>query len=263
MGYDVVRTGQGPRLLLLHSGFHTWLEFRGLIDLLADDFEVLASTQPGSAGGPPLHPDEPMLDQHARHVEAVLDEAGWHDGITVVGSSYGGVLGIELLARGRADSVVALAPPWVAGAGIAFYGALFSSALSTLRLSRPLWRYSTRSGTINGLWFHQSLTPPQIEAADVAVLLDSVARFPFFRTGIAARSRGPGMPDLTQVDSSRVELVWGSRDFLVPTWMRRRWAAGLPHAAVTPLPGFAHQPHLQDPAAVASVVRRHVTERQR
>ncbi len=257
MGYDVVRTGRGPRLLLLHSGFHTWVEFRRLIALMSADHDVLATTQPGSAGGPPLEHGPAMLDQHADHVESVLDDAGWQDDVTAVGSSFGGVLGIELLGRSRATAVVALAPPWVAGAGVAFYGALFTSALSALRLSRPVWPYSTRSGTLNGLWFHQSPSPPEIDQADVAVLLDSVARFPFFRAGLAARNRGPGMPDVARVDSSRVSLVWGGRDLLVPGWMRTRWSAALPEAAVTTLPALAHQPHLQDPGAVASLIRDH------
>lgn len=256
MPYDVMRTGSGPRLLLLHSGFHTWVEFRRLVALLAEDHDVLATTQPGSAGGPPLDPRTSMLTQHAEYVSSVLDDAGWDDEVTVVGSSFGGVLAIELLGRGRADRVIALAPPWVAGPGLGFYAALFGSVLPAVRLTRPVWRYSSRSRTVNGLWFHQSLRPTELDESDVPVLLDSVARFPFFRTGLSARSQGPGMPDLSAIESARVTLAWGSRDFLVPRWMRTRWEAALPQAAVVALDGFAHQPHLQDPAAIAALVRR-------
>jgi pimeloyl-ACP methyl ester carboxylesterase len=254
MANDQVRTGHGPPLLLLHSGFHTWVEFRRLIALLAEDFDVLATTQPGSAGGPPLNPRRSMLDQHAEYVGPVLDDQGWLDGVTAVGSSFGGVLGIELFGRGRASRVVALAPPWVDGAGLPYYAALFSSVLPAVRLSRPLWPYSTRSATIKGLWFHQSRRPTELDNADVGALLDSVARFPFFRTGFAS-TRGPGMPDLSAVDSAKVTLVWGGRDFLVPRWMRDRWETALPQASVVQLPGFAHQPHLQDANVVASLVR--------
>lgn len=253
MGYDVMRTGQGPPLLLLHSGFHTWVEFRRLIDLLSDDFEVLATTQPGSAGGPPLDRHTSMLEQHGDYVEAVLADAGWHRGVTALGSSFGGVLGVELLGRCQVEQVIALAPPWVTGAGLPFYAALFGSVLPTLRMTRPLWPYSTRSATITGLWFHQSRRPTEIDDADVSALLDSVARFPFFRTGLSSRS--PGMPNLRSVDSKRVTLVWGSRDVLVPLWMRERWSEALPRASVIQLEGFAHQPHLQDPRRIASVVR--------
>ena len=254
MDPEVVRVGSGRRLLLLHSGFCTWVEFRRLIDLLATDHEVLAPTLPGSAGGPPLDVRASMLAEHARYVESVLDDAGWHEPVDAVGSSIGGVLALELLARGRAQSAIALAPPWTTGAGLAFYGALFAG-LPALGLSRPLWPRTTRSGTINGLWFHQSRTPPLIDPADVALLLESWSRFPFYRVGLHARRRGPGMPDVSAIDPTRAKLVWGGRDFIVPVWMRRRWSAALPGSHEMTLPGFPHQPHLRDPQVIADLIR--------
>lgn len=255
MEWDFVRTGRGPRLLLLHSGFHTWVEFRRLIQLLSTDHDVLATTQPGSVGGPPLDTRRSLLTQHADHVESVLGDLGWDDGVMAVGSSFGGVLAIELLARERVTRTVGLAPPWVAGAGLAYFGALFSAALPLVRMSRPLWPWSTQSGTVNGLWFHQSRRPVEVDAADAAALLDSVARFPFFRTGLGSGMRGPGMPDLATVDSSRVTLAWGGRDPYVPPWMRAKWSAALPNATVVDLPDFAHQPHLQDASTIAALIR--------
>ena len=251
---EVVRVGSGRRLLLLHSGFCTWVEFRRLIDLLATDHEVLAPTLPGSVGGPPLDVRASMLAEQARYVESVLDELEWDAPVDVVGSSFGGVVALELLARGRAQSATALAPPWTTGAGLAFYGALFAG-LPTLGLSRRLWPRTTRSGTINGLWFHQSRTPPLIDPADVALLLESWSRFPFYRVGWHARRRGPGMPDVSAIDSTRAKLVWGGRDFIVPEWMRNRWSAALPGSREVTLPGFPHQPHLRDPQVIADLIR--------
>lgn len=255
MSYDVAHRGAGRRVLLLHSGFHTWVEFRALIELLETDHEVLAPTLPGSAGGPPLDVRGGMLDQHAAYVEELLDAEGWTENVTAVGSSFGGVQALELLGRGRVSRAVALAPPWTSGAGLAFYASLFSSVLPAVRLSRPVWPWSTRSATITTLWFHQSRRPVHVDAPDVAALLDSVARFPFFRVGLNARGHGPGMPDFARIDSSRATLAWGDRDWIVPAWMRSRWSAALPEAEVVRLSGCAHQPHLTDPAAIAALVR--------
>lgn len=205
MAFDVARAGQGRRLLLLHSGFHTWVEFRRLIDLLSVDHEILAPTLPGSAGGPALDVRGSMLSQHASYVEHLLDDAGWTQDVTAVGSSFGGVLALDLLGRSRTSRSVALAPPWTTGAGLTYYAGVFSSVLPVLRASRPAWRWSTRSRAITGLWFGQSRIPSQIDPADVALLLDSVARFPFFRIGANARLRGPGMPDLQ--DPQRVAAL--------------------------------------------------------
>ena len=46
--------GEGPPLLLLHSGFSTWREWRRVLAMLSSARDVLAPTLPGSHGGPPL-----------------------------------------------------------------------------------------------------------------------------------------------------------------------------------------------------------------
>ncbi len=254
MEYDAYDGGEGAPLLLLHSGFCTWVEWRRTLALLTPIREVLAPTLPGSAGGPPLDWAAPtMLAAHADYVERLLDEHGWTEPVQVLGSSFGGVLALELLARGRASSAIALAPPWTRGTGLAFYAALFAG-LPAIRLSRPLWPRTTRSDLVNGLWFHQSRIPPQIDPEDVAALLDSWSRFPFYRVGISARGKGPGTPELELIAPEQATFVWGGADRIVPGWMRQRWAEALPGAHVVHLEGFPHQPHLRDPQAIADLV---------
>lgn len=254
MEADVVRRGHGRPLLLLHSGMCTWVEYRRLIDLLSTDHDVMAPTLPGSAGGPPLDVHRPMLHQHADYVETLLDDTGWTEPVTVVGSSFGGVLALELLARRRAASAIALAPPWTPWPGLVFYGALFSG-LPAIGVTRAMWPRTTQWGTFNGLWFHQSRTPPQIDAEDVAALLESWSRFPLYGVGRRAVRSGLGMPDFESIDVSHATLVWGSRDRLVPGWMRRRWEEALPGVSTVELAGFPHQPHLRDPEAIADLLR--------
>ena len=67
--------------------------------------DVLAPALPGHLGGPPLNGDFDL----AAHVERVMDEAGV-ERAHIVGNSLGGYLALVLAARGRAGSVVALAP---------------------------------------------------------------------------------------------------------------------------------------------------------
>ena len=80
-------------------------------------FEVLAPTLAGHAGGPEFpdgtgRADEAIVDA----VEAALDQAGW-EAPAIAGNSLGGFVGLRLAERGRASSVVALAPAggWVGG----------------------------------------------------------------------------------------------------------------------------------------------------
>jgi pimeloyl-ACP methyl ester carboxylesterase len=172
----------------------------------------------------------------------------------MVGSSFGGVTALELAARGRAARVVALAPPWVAGRGAVFYGALFSGSLPGIRLTEPLPEILKRP--MLGLTLQGSLRSLDLSGRDAAALWRSWGRFPFFRSGaqLALRGQlGPGMPDFDRIDVP-VTLVWGGDDRIVPGWMRDRWERALPGADVRTLPGFAHCPHLRDPELVARLI---------
>src|SRR5215213_3982750 len=69
------------------------------------DVPVLAPALPGHLGGPPLKGDFDF----ASYVERLLDEADIRRA-HLVGNSLGGYLALLLATRGRAESVVALAP---------------------------------------------------------------------------------------------------------------------------------------------------------
>ncbi len=103
------RGGEGSPLLLLHGFTDTFRTWEPVLPALERRFEVLAPTLAGHAGGPDLPPggasDAAVVDA----VEAALDEAGW-DAPAVAGNSLGGWVALQLAARGRARSVVALAP---------------------------------------------------------------------------------------------------------------------------------------------------------
>lgn len=246
--------------MLLHSGFSSWVEWRPLIAALAPAREVLAPTLPGSDGGAALDLGAgTMLAAHADHVEELLDGAGWDAPVQIVGSSFGAVTALELAARGRASSVVALAPPWVAGPGAGFYGALFASTLPWLAVTDRLpARMRAGPRVALSLLLHGSLAPVAGTADDAAAMLRSFGRFPFFRTGVELGLRGafgPGMPGSGGIRVP-VTLAWGTADRLVPGWMRRRWEERLPDARVETLSGLPHVPHLRDPERIAALIRR-------
>ena len=102
------RGGDGPPQLCLHGFADTWRTWELVLPLLEREHDVLAPTLAGHAGGPPIHGD---VDENvlADAVERALDDAGWETA-HVAGSSLGGYVALQLAARGRARSVVALAP---------------------------------------------------------------------------------------------------------------------------------------------------------
>jgi pimeloyl-ACP methyl ester carboxylesterase len=110
------RGGDGPPLLLLHGFTDTWRTWELVLPTLEREREVLAPTLAGHAGGPPLPEGGATADALLDAIEAAMDDAGW-DTADVAGNSLGGHLALRLAARGRARSVVALAPAggWAEG----------------------------------------------------------------------------------------------------------------------------------------------------
>ena len=107
--------GAGAPLVLLHGFTDTWRTWELVAAGARGRHDVLALTLAGHAGGPPL-PDPVTSEAIADAVERAMDDAGFATA-HVAGNSLGGYVALQLAARGRADSVVALAPAggWAEG----------------------------------------------------------------------------------------------------------------------------------------------------
>jgi pimeloyl-ACP methyl ester carboxylesterase len=113
------RAGSGEPVLLLHGFTGTWRHWRPLLEPLVARYEVIAPTLAGHDGGPPYPPDcDITFSQGADSLEQHLDELGVGSA-HIVGNSMGGALALELAKRGRARTVVAIAPAggWTDGDG--------------------------------------------------------------------------------------------------------------------------------------------------
>lgn len=110
------RGGSGPPLVCVHGFTDTWRTWDLVLPELERHHDVLAPTLAGHAGGPPLGAEPVKAAVLVDAVEAAMDDAGF-DTAHVVGNSLGGYVALALAARGRARSVVALAPAggWAQG----------------------------------------------------------------------------------------------------------------------------------------------------
>lgn len=83
--------------------------------MLERHHDVLVPTLAGHAGGPPI-PGEASDVVMTDLVEHAMDEAGFPTA-HIVGNSLGGYIALQLAARGRAETVVALSPAggWAEG----------------------------------------------------------------------------------------------------------------------------------------------------
>jgi pimeloyl-ACP methyl ester carboxylesterase len=250
------RGGSGSPLVLLHGFTDTWRTWELVLPALQGRHEVLALTLPGHAGGPALQPDVDG-EALARFVEEAMDEAGWPTA-HLAGNSLGGYLALQLASRGRARTVVALAPAGGWADGDASFRAVLDhfprmraevapvAAQAEAMVASDLGR---RRATALLTTNHQ-----HIPAALCATLIRGVAGCDAVDP-LVALAHEQGWP----LDPSRVDcplrIVWGTADRLLP-WpgAAARYRAWFPAADWVQLDGVGHAPQLDVPLETAQLI---------
>jgi len=104
----VDRSGSGEPLLLIHGMGSSRRDFTGVLSRLTERFDVLNVDLPGVGRSPALT-ERPTVPAITDAVERTLD-AESVGRVHVLGNSLGARVALELARRGRAASVVAIAP---------------------------------------------------------------------------------------------------------------------------------------------------------
>jgi pimeloyl-ACP methyl ester carboxylesterase len=244
-------------MVLLHGFTATWRAWELVLPALERRHDVLAPTLPGHAGGPPLG-DHVGADAIVDAVERVMDDAGFATA-HVVGNSLGGHIALRLAARGRARSVVALAPAggWAPDDPAAHeIMAWFARMQQQLRAAAPYAerlvaspggrRQATQDITTNYEHIPAELIAHQIWAAAACRGADAL---------IANAEREGWSLDAERV-TCPVRVVWGTADRLL-AWpsaavrYRRDW---VPQADWVELDGIGHCPQLDVPLETAQLI---------
>jgi pimeloyl-ACP methyl ester carboxylesterase len=219
--------------------------------------EVLAPTLPGHAGGPPLPApvsDAVLVDA----VEAAMVEAGFETA-HVVGNSLGGYLALQLATRGRADSVVALAPGGGWTEGDESYRdvlAHFETIHEQTKAAAP--HVDAIVATAEGRRRITEFTTTRFEHIPAELLAHQVlgvASCDAVGPLVEHQLRAGWSLDAAKI-TCRVRVVWGTADRIL-TWpaaaarYRDEW---LPHADWVELDGVGHCPQLDVPLETAELV---------
>jgi pimeloyl-ACP methyl ester carboxylesterase len=253
------RGGAGPPLVCLHGFLDTWSTWQLALPLLERRFDVLAPTLPGHAGGEHL-PGDVHEGLMAHAVERAMDAAGF-DEAHLAGNSLGGFVALQLAARGRARSVVALAPAggWARDS---------PERDQVLDLQREVLRQ------LRGAAAHADALVASREGRRRATELLTVSyeHIPgeLIAHQLAAAAASPGAEALLDFVAGRewsleaeaitcpVRVVWGAEDRLLP-WpsaaarFRSEW---LPTADWVVLDGVGHCPQLDVPLVTAELITR-------
>jgi pimeloyl-ACP methyl ester carboxylesterase len=187
-----VTAGEGPPVMLLHGWPQTWYEWRHVIDLLADEYQVVAPDLRGFgySAKPAAGYDAGTM---AADLAALADHLGLRD-VTVLGHDWGAVFGYVYAAKTpsqvRALGIVEMALP---GVGV------MEQAMAPQPQGNFLWHMGFQSVPdlpellIAGKerpylrWFfeHFAYDPSAITAADLDVYTDAITQVGALRAGLA------------------------------------------------------------------------------
>jgi pimeloyl-ACP methyl ester carboxylesterase len=251
------RGGSGPALVCLHGFTDTWRTWELVLPELERHHDVLAPTLLGHAGGPPIEGaiSEGLL---ADAIEHAMDRAGFETA-HIVGNSLGGYVALQLAARGRAESVVALAPAggWARGdesykdtlAYVATMQELLSTAAplaDSIVASRQGRRRATAFITTNFEHIPAELLAHLMRGAAGCQAVSPLTEYAL-RQGWSIDAERIACP---------VRIVWGTDDKLLawPSSAARYRSDWLPHADWVELEGIGHCPQLDVPLETAQLI---------
>jgi pimeloyl-ACP methyl ester carboxylesterase len=255
------RAGSGEPVVLLHGFTAEWRIWHPILADLVARYEVIAPTLPGHHGGPSYPADLPITFEHSTDaVERLLDGLGV-GAAHFVGNSMGGGIALELAKRGRARSVVALAPAggWSRGDGEGpRIGSFFARQIKMLERThawseRIMRRPGTRRLAFREIMRHGELVSP----ADAASISQAAVGCSISRRAIQALLAdevGLTISDLDRI-TCPVLLATPQFDRVLPGPRHApRYRREIPGVRAVALSGCGHVPVWDDAKLVTNLI---------
>ncbi|MBK1636608.1 alpha/beta fold hydrolase [Rhodovulum adriaticum] len=255
--------GTGPDLILLHGAGGNTRDFTfDLMGRLTDRFRVTAFDRPGLGHTDPLHPHGESPAEQAAVLEAAAKRLGLGPAV-LVGHSFGGAVALAwaLDFPQRAAAIVSLAGaamPWPGGLGpfydilssrlggavvVPLISALAPRALAHRSIARIFAPDPVPQGYADHIGIELALRPDTLRANTRQVN----GLKPHIRA-MAARYDALTLP---------IEILHGTADEIVsPAIHSRPFAAQVPTANLTELPGVGHMPHHARPQEAVAAIHR-------
>jgi pimeloyl-ACP methyl ester carboxylesterase len=245
-------------IVLLHPFSLCPEVWKPILPKLEKHHPVYALGLPGHLGTNPLPLDfDHSIESAVDLLEQELDALGIEHA-HLVGNSLGGWLAIELARRGRALSVVAIAPGggWEAGSPEE------QRLLRKFKLTNALLRIG---GPLSGLLGNFALTrkmflsdavahPESLDPRDAALFIDAAYRCTSYAGIVEALPKQPAPCAFDDLPCP-IRVVWGADDRLLPLdGYSERWKRCLAGADWVVVDGVGHVPMYDDPDAIAESI---------
>lgn len=268
---EISQDGAGEPVLFLHGGPNSGGTWAYLIAQL-DGFRCLALDRPGTGLSEPL--PNPLsirdLDTYAEHLATdVLDALGI-ERAHVVGSSFGGMVGLrsaaahpERVARMVQMACPAFAPGMLAPPFVRLLGTPLRHVLARLpqdvRAHRMILRqighgHSLDTGALPqafGDWYFALMDLTDTAASEQTIMAESVTWRGFDPTLDLSR-------DQLAAVTAPTHYIWGEDDGFGGREVGDRMIALMPNATIEYWPRSGHLPWLDDPVRAAKVVTNHL-----
>jgi pimeloyl-ACP methyl ester carboxylesterase len=245
-------------LVLIHGFSGTPVMWEPIADRLAEHHELLIPTLAGHCGGAGLADGvECSVAAVADALEADMDAAGLETA-HICGNSLGGWLALELAVRGRARSVVAIAPAggWEPGSREEkrlrrYFRRLHRIVRMSGKRAEPLTR---RPGMRKLAMRDMCVHGDRLTAAQAAAMVRGSYECAIWTDLLEAIERD-GPPQAFEGIDCPARIVWGTKDRIIP---HGRYAQRLrdlvPTADYVELEGVGHVPMVDDPERVARTI---------
>jgi pimeloyl-ACP methyl ester carboxylesterase len=243
-------------MVCVHGFTDTWRTWELVLPALEREHDVLALTLAGHAGGPALEGelgDATLADA----LEEAMDEAGFADA-HVVGNSLGGYVALQLARRGRARSLVLMAPAGGWAHGDESYKATLEQFKQTQALVQAAVPYVDQMvASVEGRRTATQFITTNFEHIPAELIAHQVL-------GVANCEAVEPLSELAlsegwKVDaegvSCPVRVVWGTADKILE-WPKTtvRYREELPDADWVTLDDIGHCPQLDVPVEAAELI---------
>jgi pimeloyl-ACP methyl ester carboxylesterase len=246
------RTGEGEPLVLLHGLGTTREDFFPVRAQLAAEYEVLTVDLPGHGESPALRRC-PTVSALTDAVGADLDALG-HQRVHLLGNSLGARIALELARRGRALSVVAIAP---SGLNLpperAYQGLVMASTRAVMQAIRPMIHplAARRWGRVP-LLMTQRARPWDASEAEARAMRPGFADARRFWAILWCGVLADVPTGLDEIECP-VVLAQGTADW-ISGGQTPRFLLAVPGSRFRPLYGAGHAPQSDVPAAIVGLV---------
>lgn len=243
------REGTGSPLVLVHGIGATWQCWRPVIPGLAARHDVIAIDLPGFGGSVSLGISEPSLEHFAASILALLDHLGIQE-FHVVGNSLGGAVAAELCNSGRVLTYTGIsAAGHTYGPGAKLTRPLLRASYYGARAFRPAAPVLLRLPLVRVLALWQMLGHPWKVSREYALdLIDGCAIGDGFRPTLAHAIHDAGLPAPRWTGPA--QMLWGTRDLILPFSALARWQAAWPGLVGVPMPRLGHVPMQDNPTLI-------------